>query len=126
MHTIFMRVRIYLITAKSSEPEGALFCPAFSLSSPVSLFQSSQSPRAETLMKMNARNQFAASSFHLAGARLCTSISTPAGGELLHSPVTHNSVLRSSYGLQALLRKDCIKINGMCYLKLYFENLLFL
>lgn len=57
-----------------------------SLSSPLSLPSftfSPQSPRAETLMKTNVRNQFEASSFHLAGARLCTSISTPAGGELL-------------------------------------------
>lgn len=71
-----------------------------------------QSPRAETLMKTNARNQFAASSFHLAGARLCTSISTAAGGELFQSsPITHTSVLRSSYGhcweRNALKREEC-------------------
>lgn len=104
-----------------------------SLSLPLLLFLfpshtfSSQSPRAETLMKTNARNQFAASSFHLAGARLCTSISTAAGGELLQSsPITHTSVLRNSYGLRALLRELCIKMGGMCYLKLSGENLVFL
>lgn len=94
-------------------------------SSPSHTFLFSQSPRAETLMKTNARNQFAASSFHLAGARLCTSISTPAGGELLQSsPITHTSVLRSRYGLQASLReRKRIKMGGMCYLKLSSENL---
>ncbi len=98
---------------------------SFSFSFPSHTF-SSQSPRAETLMKTNARNQFAASSFHLAGARLCTSISTAAGGELLQSsPITHTSVLRSSYRLRALLREKCIKMGGMCYLKLGSENLFF-
>lgn len=123
-HAVFWRVRIYLIRAKSSGPEGGLFCPAFPLSPslPLSLPSftfSPQSPRAETLMKTNARNQFEASSFHLAGARLCTSISTPAGGELLQSsPITHTSVLRSRYGLQATLREECIKTGAMCNLKL--------
>lgn len=99
--------------------------PSFSFSFPSHTF-SSQSPRAETLMKTNARNQFAASSFHLAGARLCTSISTAAGGELLQSsPITHTSVLRNSYRLRALLREKCIKMGGMCYLKLSSENLFF-
>lgn len=59
-----------------------LFLPSFQ--PPRNSFHTvcARSPRAETLMKTNARNQFEASSFHLAGARLCTSISTPAGGEL--------------------------------------------
>lgn len=69
---------------------GGSVLPCFSLSHLLCLFPSTtfspQSPRAETLMKTNARNQFEASSFHLAGARLCTSISTPAGGELLQQP----------------------------------------
>lgn len=102
--------------------------PCFAFSIPLLLFLfpshtvSSRSPRAETLMKTNARNQFAASSFHLAGARFCTSISTAAGGELLQSsPITHTSVLRSSFGLRALLREECIKIGGKCYLKLSTE-----
>lgn len=100
--------------------------PSLPLSLPSFTF-SPQSPRAETLMKTNARNQFEASSFHLAGARLCTSISTPAGGELLQSsPITHTSVLRSRYGLQATLREECIKMGAMCDLKLSWENLLFL
>lgn len=110
---------------------GGSVLPCFSLSLPLFLFPSTtfspQSPRAETLMKTNARNQFEASSFHLAGARLCTSISTPAGGELLQSsPITHTSVLRSSYGLRALLTEECFNMGGMCYLKLSYGNLLFL
>lgn len=110
---------------------GGSVLPCFSLSLPLFLFASTtfspQSPRAETLMKTNARNQFEASSFHLAGARLCTSISTPAGGELLQSsPITHTSVLRSSYGLRALLTEECFNMGGMCYLKLSYGNLLFL
>lgn len=54
------------------------------------------------------------------------SISTAAGGELLqNSPITHTSVLRSSYRLQALLTEECIKMKRMCYLKLSSENMFF-
>lgn len=121
-------------TSSEQRPQGlrgvssALLClslfPSNSFCFPLSF--ASQSPRAETLMKTNARNQFAASSLHLAGARLCASISTAAGGELLqNSPITHTSVLRSSYRLQALLTEECIKMKRMCYLKLSSENMFF-
>lgn len=85
------------------------------------------SPRAETLMKTNARNQFEASSFHLAGARLCTSISTPAGGELHQSsPLspsvslsythTHAYILRRGYEGNRGEEKERIKMGGMSLL----------
>ena len=138
-HALFLRVRIYLIRAESSGPEeGVSSAPLLhlllllllSIPHPFSRFPShtfpSQSPRAKTLMKTNARNQFAASSFHLAGARLCTSISTAAGGELLQSsPITHTSVSPSSYRLRALLRDRCIKMGRLCFLKLSSQNLFF-
>lgn len=126
-HTLFWRTRIYLIRAESLGPEG-VSSALLSLSLPLVLLLfpsytfSSQSPRAKTLMKTNARNQFAASSLHLDGARFCASISTAAGGELLQSsPITHTSILRSSYRLQALLREEWIKMGGLCYLKLCSE-----
>lgn len=126
-HTLFWRVRVFLIRDESLGPEG-VSSALLSLSLPLLLFPShtfsSLSPRAETLMKTNARNQFAASSLHLDGARLCASISTAAGGELLQSsPITHTSVLRSSYRLWALLREEWIKMGGLCYLKLCSKNL---
>lgn len=110
-HTVFRESEF---TSSEQSPQGlrgsplpsfpTLFpSPSLSLI-PYSHTFSSQSPRAETLMKTNARNQFAASSLHLAGARLCASISTAAGGELFqNSPITHTSVLRRSYRLRALL-----------------------
>lgn len=68
-HTV--QTKMYLRRAKYGGPEG-LFSGLLALFPPLS----SQSPRAVALMKTNARNQFSASSFHLVGARLCTSIST--------------------------------------------------
>lgn len=124
--TVFDGVRIYLIRASPSGPErfsSALlsFCLLHppSLSLPSHRF-SSRSARAETLMKTNARNQFAASSLHLAGVHLCASISTAAGEELLRSsPITHTSVLWSSYRPRLLLREErCLKLSS--------ENLVFI
>lgn len=104
-HTV--QTKMYLIRAKCGGPEG-LVSGLLALFPPLS----SQSPRAEALMKTNARNQFSASSFHLVGARLCTSISTPAGGELLQSSARHTSISRSSWRLQPLCGAASIKTNG--------------